>query len=203
MIPYLQTTPYTTAASSLLTILHHFNPKIVLTKENEFHIWRKTALLPTRASSLYALALIAKKYGLHPRIILEKKEYDYPDYRFHRYKKTDIELACFHSQQDLFKAQQEQIMIEEKSFDLEDIKKELCHNILLLRLNTKLIRNEKNSSHYLIIYDYQDHHFQLIDPALGSLSLPESTLKEAFSTLETKKHRCHRMLVFPKINPQP
>lgn len=197
MKPYLQTTPFTTAASSLLAVLHHLNPETKLSRENEFHIWRKTVLLPTRASSIYALAIVAKKHNLDPKIIVEKKEYDFPDYRFHRYKKTEIEQANFSSQLYLKKAQQLNISVQEKSFTLTDIKNELQQkNIILLRINAGPLREEKNTSQYIVIYGYKDNQFQIVDPVVGNLSISESKLQEAFSTLETKKYRDHRMIVF-------
>ncbi|MBU0460527.1 MAG: peptidase C39 family protein [Nanoarchaeota archaeon] len=198
MQPYFQTTPFTCAASSLLTILHHFNPQIKLNRENEFKIWQKSALLPTRASCIFALANYAQETGLNPRIIVEKKEYDFPDYRFYRYKKEDIDNAKFTSQLNLKEAERKNISILEKEINLQDIKNELDdNNLIILRINTKPIRNEKkNTSNYIIVHGYQENYFHLIDPSLGALSVPETVFREAFETLETKKFRDHRMLIF-------
>ena len=68
-----QTTPFTTAASSLLTILATLDSRIKATKEKEFEIWRKTVNLPTRGSSIFALATYAKEQGLNLKVIVEKK----------------------------------------------------------------------------------------------------------------------------------
>ena len=202
MIPYLQTTPFTCAASSLLTVLHHFHPEIGLTRENEFKIWQKTALLPTRASSIFALATYAQNQGLKPTVIVENKSYDFPDYRFYRYKKEDIEHAAFSSKLRLKEAEKNQIKIEEKPITFDDIKKKVknnINNIIIIRINTKPIRNEKrNTSNYIIVNNHQNNYFQIVDPKLGGLSIPEYILKEAFETLETKKFRDHRMILFPQ-----
>ncbi len=198
MIPYQQSTPFTTAAASLLNILHHFT-NLELTKENEFDIWHKTALLPTRASSIYALASYAKQQGLHPKIILENDEYSFPDYRFYRYKKEDIEQAAFSEKIYHEKALQHKISIENRDIMIHEIQALVKDNILLLRLNTKPIRQEKrNTSNYIIVHGFKDNHFHIIDPAFGSLSIPTETIKEAFDTLETKKFRDHRMIIFPR-----
>jgi len=200
MIPYLQTTPFTTAASSLLTILHHLNSEIDLSKENEFKIWKETVILPTRASSIYALANYAKKFGINTKVIVEKMEYDFPDYRFYRYKKDEIEHAAFSAKNYLKEAEQNKVIVEEKEITLKDIKKELVKgNLLLLRMNVKPIRNEKrNSSNYIVVHHYKEKSFQIIDPVLGALSLSEKIFQEAFETLETKKYRDHRMIVFSR-----
>ncbi len=183
MIPYLQTTSFTTGASSLLAILHHLKPEIALTRENEFDIWKKTATLPTRGSSIYALAAYAQRCGLKPLVIVEKKEYDFPDYRFYRYTKEDIDNAGFSSNLYLGEAQEQHVDIQEKDVSFRDIKNELKKNILLLRLNAKPLRNEKrNTSNYLVLYGYSEGSFHLIDPQQGIISATEQTLKEAFES---------------------
>lgn len=198
MQPYLQTTPFTCAASSLLTILHHFHPQIELNQENEFKIWRETVTLPTRGSSIFALANYAKKQGLNPRIVVESKKYGFPDYRFYRYTKDDIDLAAFSSFLHLKEAENNQIPIEEREIILEEIKKELNQkNILILRINAKPLRKEKrNTSNYIIVLGFNSGYYNIIDPKVGAVSIPEETMKEAFDTLETKKYRDHRMMVF-------
>ena len=198
MIPYTQSTPFTTAAASLLNILHHFK-QLPLTKENEFDIWHKTALLPTRASSVYALATFAKQKGLNPKVIVENLNYTFPDYRFYRYKKEDIQQAAFSAKIHHETAKTNNIPIENRKITIEEIQTLAKDNILLLRLNMKPIRqNKRNTSNYIIVHGFKDNHFHIIDPAFGSLSIPTQTLQEAFTTLETKKFRDHRMIIFPR-----
>ena len=193
-----QTTPFTTAASSLLTILATLDSRIKATKEKEFEIWRKTVNLPTRGSSIFALATYAKEQGLNLQVIVEKKEYNFPDYRFYRYKKEEIEEAKFSSKQHLKEAERQGVKIEEKTINLVNIKSKLNQNkILLLRVNTKPIRNEKrNTSNFIVVFGHSNHYYHIFDPALGGISVPEKLMEEAFYTLETKKFRDHRMIEF-------
>ena len=129
---------------------------------------------------------------------LEKKEYDFPDYRFYRYTKEDIEQATFSSNMHLTKTEKLGIPIEEKKITIKDIKDELQNkNIILLRLNTKPFRDTKrNTSNYVVVKSYSDNKFQIVDPFLGTLSIPEEMMQESFESLETKKHRDHRMIIF-------
>lgn len=199
MIPYTQTTHFTTASSSLLTILHHLKPEIALTRESEFIIWQKTVTLPTRGSSIFGLANYAKDEGLKIKIVLEDKRYDFPDYRFYGYKKSDIDIAAFSSQLHLQRTMQLSIPIEERRITLRDIKNELeNNNILLLRINAKAVRTDekRNTSNYIVVHGFKDDYFHIIDPARGALSVPETIMNEAFSSLATKKHQDHRMIVF-------
>lgn len=198
MKPYLQTTTFTTAASSLLAILHHFNGKTPLTREKEFEIWHNSSNLPTRASSIYGLATFAKQQGLDPKIIVGKKEYEFPDYRFYRYTKEDIEQASFSAKLHHEVALTNKIPIEERELSLADVKKELNNkNILLLRLNMKPIRNEKrNTSNYVVLYGFKDGNYYVMDPAFGSRTVHEEIMQEAFETLQTKKFRDNRAIIF-------
>ena len=196
MIPYFQTTPFTTAASSLLTVLHHLNPETKQNQQTEFHIWRKTVTLPTRGSSIFALAKYAKQFN--PKLIIENKEYKFPDYRFYRYTKQDIDHAEISSNFH-FKDAEKHVNIEERKIEFTEIKQQLKNNIIILRVNAKPIRNNKrNTSNYIVVNHYENGYSSIIDPAFAALSVPEETLKEAFTSLETKKYRDHRMLLFPK-----
>tara|TARA_Y100000310_G_scaffold324914_1_gene387509 strand:+ start:20361 stop:20966 length:606 start_codon:yes stop_codon:yes gene_type:complete len=198
MIPHFQSSPYTTAASSLLTILHHFDSNFPKNKVKEFEIWHECANLPTRGCSIYALARYAKQQGLNPKVVVEKKQYDFPDYRFYRYTKEDIEHAAYSSERHLQEAEELGVTVLEGSMSLKDVKRELSkNNVILLRLNVKPIRNEKrNTSNYIVVHGFDGEYFQIIDPGFAALSVPEEVMQEAFDSLETKKYRDHRMLVF-------
>lgn len=195
---YKQTTDYTCAASSLLMILNHLKPEFKLTRENEFKIWAETCNLPTRASSVYAMANYAKKQGLKVRLILEEKEYDYPDYRFKGYTKKEIDDAKYMSKIHARKAEKNQIEIEERDITLDEIKEALKQEkILLLRVNAGIFRDTKSTSKYLVFYKMpEEHNFTVLDPGKGILDITEEMLEESLETLHTKKKRDHRVIIF-------
>ncbi|HIJ10956.1 TPA: hypothetical protein HA278_02770 [Candidatus Woesearchaeota archaeon] len=196
MIHHRQSSEYTTAASSLLSILH-IQKGTPLTKENEFAIWHASANLPTRGCNIYGLALYAKQQGLSPKVIVETKEYDFPDYRFYRYTKDDITHAAFSSALHLAKAEAANIPITQKRLSLADVKQHLQDNMVLLRVNAKPIRNAKrNTSNYIVVLGYEEGYFHIMDPAIGGLSIPKDVMQDAFDSLETKKYRDHRMILF-------
>ena len=102
--------------------------------------------------------------------------------------------------QHLKEAQKNKVIIEKKEIEFKDIKNELKKkNLLLLRLNTKPIRGEKkNTSNFIVVSGYENNYYHLFDPALGGISIPKEIMKEAFFTLETKKYRDHRMIIFER-----
>ncbi|PIN81260.1 hypothetical protein COV13_01755 [Candidatus Woesearchaeota archaeon CG10_big_fil_rev_8_21_14_0_10_32_9] len=195
---YKQTTDYTCASSSLLMIIHHFKPEFKLSRENEFKIWLETCNLPTRASSIYAMATFAKKQGLNMKLILEEKEYDYPDYRFKGYTKREIDDAKYLSKIHAREAEKNNIQIEERDITLEEIKDALkAGHILLLRVNAGIFRDAKSTSKYLVFYKMpSEHNFTILDPGKGILDVTEQMLEESLETLHTKKKRDHRVIIF-------
>lgn len=196
MQPYLQTTSFTTAACGLMMIINHHDPQFELSKENEHRVWIATANLPVRASSIYALAALARERGLTPRIVLGEREYDYPDYRFKRYTKKEIDEAKFTSKLHAKRARELGVPIEERHFDLEEVKRlASAGHQLLLRVNAGVLREERSTSNYVVVYRYRER-FSLIDPRQGRLILDEAILDEAFKTLQSKKKRDPRMIVF-------
>lgn len=196
MQPYTQTTDFTAAPSCLLSILNYFN-KLETTRENEFKIWMKTALLPIRASSIYGLALLSKKYGLNPKIIAGNLDYEYPNYRFKSYKLRELNQAKLTSRLYFKKARKEKIPIEKKELSFEDVKTLLNHkNILLLRLNVGIIRNTKSVSNYVAVFGYGNNKFLINDSRLGKVLIPEDQMREAFETVKIKCKRDNRMIVF-------
>jgi len=197
MRPYSQSTEYTTAAAGLLAILHNQDASFALTRENELEIWRSSVNLPTRASSIFGLATFAKKHGMNPTIIIESRVYDYPDYRFNRYTKKDIELAKETHELHMQRAQN--IPVEEREITFDEIKKLILKDkILLLRVNEGFLRGTGSTSKYVVLYGHKDKQFLILDPLQENplLSVNEGALRESFDTLTTKKKRDHRMIVF-------
>lgn len=199
MQSYIQTTEYTTAACSLMAVINHFKSDFALTRDNEFIIWRNTVNLPVRASSIYALAVYAKEQGLDPRIVLGEKEYDYPDYRFKGYTKKEIDEAKFSSKIYHKQALKLKISVEEREFDFKEVRKLIkLGKFLMLRLNEGALREAGSTSKYVVVYGFNadEKSFAVMDPKQGIINPSEELLKQAFETLETKKKRDHRMIIF-------
>lgn len=199
MESYKQTTNYTGASSALMCILHYFNPEFELNEENEIDIWLKTVILPTRASSVFALANYAREKGLQPKIIVEDVNYTYPDYRFKRYTKKQIELAEKISDRYKKECEEERIIIVERDFDVNYIDTLLAkEKIMLVRVNAGRLRGTKSTSKYIVVYKKskeKDKYF-IIDPRRRRKKVTREMLEEALQELKTKKKREKCMVVF-------
>ncbi|MFP4523599.1 MAG: peptidase C39 family protein [Candidatus Nanoarchaeia archaeon] len=197
---YKQTTNYTGAASALMSIIHYFQEDFQLNEDNEIDIWLKTAILPTRASSVFGLALYAKELGLEPKIVMEDKDYTYPDYRFKRYTKKQIELAQKVANRYLDKCEEAHILIIEKDFDVNYIDSLLSkRKILLVRLNAGRLRGTKSTSKYIVVYKKSKkdpNKYFIIDPRRRRKKVTREMLEEALVELKTKKKREKSMIVF-------
>jgi len=196
---YKQTTRYTCAASSLAMVINHFKPDYKLSIENEFDIWHKTATLPTRGSSIYALAIYAHEKGVPLQIVVGEHEYKFPGYKFKAYKKKEIEIANYSSELFYKKAAELKINIEEREFTLEAVKDYLkSGKVVLLRLIIGILRGSKENkrnSHYVPVYSYKDGKFKIMDPRNGPLEVDEDVMLDAFEKVSEVK-RDHRMIVF-------
>jgi hypothetical protein len=196
---YKQTTRYTCAAASLAMIINHFKPDFKLNIENEFDIWHKTATLPTRGSSIYAIAIYAHEKGVPLKVLVGEHEYKFPGYKFKAYKKKEIEIANFSSELFFKRAVELGVSVEEREFTLEAVKDSLKKGkILLLRLIIGIVRGSKENkrnSHYLPVYGFKDDKFLVMDPRNGPLEVKEDVMKEAFEKVSEVK-RDHRMIVF-------
>lgn len=199
MQPYKQTTLYTFAAASLASTINHFKPDFLLNVENEFDIWHKTATLPTRGSSIYALAIYAFEKGIPVRVVVGEHEYKFPGYKFRAYKKKEIEIANFSSQLFYTKAKSLGISVEERQFDLNEVKELIKDNkVVMLRLIIGIVRGSdknKRNPHYLPVYGYEDGCFLLLDSHRGPLRVKESVVQEAFEKVDDVD-RDNRMIIF-------
>lgn len=195
---YKQTTNYTGAASALLSILDYYG-KCEPTQDIELDIWLKSVILPTRASSIFGIALYAKEKGLQPKIIVEDATYTYPDYRFRRYTKKQIELAGKIAQRYKKEAEEQGIIIVEREFDVNYIDTLLDkRKILFLRVNAGRLRGTKSTSKYIVVYkkSKEKGKYFIIDPRRRRKKVTREMLDESLEELKTKKKREKCMIVF-------
>ncbi len=194
---YRQTSQYTGAAAALLMAMHAKKPdQYALDREQEFSIWTQSANLPTRSSSIYALALIARQAGIATHVVVGEKEYDYPDYRFKRYKKIEIDEAKYTSKLYAKRAREEGIPLEEREFTLTEVKQHLDNGaMVLLRVNAGIFRERKATSKYVLVRAHEEGEYVIMDPDQGEMRIPDEEMQEAFDTLVTKKKRDHRMVI--------
>ena len=199
MKQYKKTTNYTSAASSLMMVINHFNESFELSQENEFKIWLNSVNLPTRASSIYGLANFAKEQGLNPSIILKNKDYEYPDYRFKGYKKIEIEQAEFSNNLHKLKSKKLKIKQNKCKINSDLIEQLILENkILLVRLNAGVFRESVSISNYIIIKGKNNNEFEVIDSQVGLINVSKEQIQEALDTLSSKKKRSSKILVFEK-----
>ncbi|MFC1722687.1 peptidase C39 family protein [Nanoarchaeota archaeon] len=199
MKPYHQSTKYTCGASSLAMIINHFNPDFKLNQQNEFEIWNHSVALPLRGSNLFGLALYAHNKNIPCKVIVGKKEFKFPGYRFKAYKKKEVEIADKSSSIFIKRLKDNDIQIEERDFNLDEIKSLLTDGkVLLLRLIIGTIRqstDNKRTSHYIPITSFSDNKFEVFDPGAGRLLIPEKRFRQSFEKVKEVK-RDNRMIVF-------
>lgn len=193
---YKQTTEYTCAVSSLMMILHSYSKDVKLNRETEFKIWQETVNLPTRAPSIYGLAHFAVKKGFNVKVLVEEREYNYPDYRFKGYTKKEIDEAKYMSKLHAKNLGKANVKVEER----EILPKEIISNLqaghkLLVRVNAGIFRETGSTSKYLA-FIYENHSFKVYDPKKGVLETTKKDIVESLETLKSKKKRDKRVIIF-------
>jgi len=180
-------------------IIHKYRPDYLMTIENEFEVWHDTAILPTRGSSIYSLAMYAARFKIPMKVVVGSHEYKFPGYKFKSYTKKEIGIARFASDLTYKKAKNAGVDIEEREFNFDEVKKQLTSGkILLLRLLIGIVRQTKENKrnpHYLAVYGCADGTFKVMDPKHGPIEVKEEVMKEAFEKVGDAK-RDHRMIVF-------
>ncbi|HLD89084.1 MAG TPA: peptidase C39 family protein [Candidatus Nanoarchaeia archaeon] len=198
MQSYKQTTAYTLGPASLLIVLNHFDPTFKLTRENEFRIWHKTVVLPTRWCSIFALAKIAHERGIVVNVVVGNPEYKFPGYKFKRFTKEDVEEATFSAKILYSDAKKSGVDIEIRNFDLREVKNLLLKNkIVMLRIDTGLMRKQKHDVSYVLVSGYKNHQYEFYETHEGKkILMKEDELKTYFDSVTEKCKRDSRMIVF-------
>lgn len=197
MQPFKQSNKYTNGAAGLLVILNHFNSRFRLTKPNEFEIWHRSALLPLKISDVFALATIAKKNGLQPRVVVGKSECEIPGYRFKGYTLDDVKEAQYLSRLFYQKARGLKVEVQVCDFDLAFARSFLFKgNVLLLRLNSALLHDADNASSLVPVFGYSNNKYLIVDTIKGEKRLvADQEMEDAFASVTIKCKEDPRMIV--------
>src|SRR3989338_4064686 len=198
MQPFKQSNTHTSGAAALLVMLNHFLGRFRLTKANEYEIWHRSALLPLKNCSVYALASLAKQNGLLPRVIVGKLEFSDPAYRFKGYTLQDVQEAAFMSKLFFYKAKKQGIDIKIEVFTLEKVKEFLTKaKPVILQVNAASLGLKETSIELVPLFGYSNNKFLMIDTFSGTKCLvPEEQMAEAFQTTISKCKQDPKMIVF-------
>lgn len=201
MQTYKKSTKFTNVASSLMLALNHFNLSTELNRENEFKIWQKTVILPTRGSCIFLSALQAHQNNIPTKVIVENTEYRFPQSSKIKnlfFSKKEIYDAKFSSELNLKEAKSKGLNVEVRDFDLNEVIGYLKQNkIVLLRVNIAPLVKSKSIPDYILLYGFGNDKFLWANTFEGDITkIPKEKLKECFTTLKTKCKRDNRIIVF-------
>lgn len=198
---YQQTTDATHAAASLMLMLNHFKGgKFEISKENEFHIWHRTATLPTKVSNIFALAMLAKKEKLKVSLIVGDIDYRFSNDGEKKFTKKEIYQAKYMNNLFYQKAKQK-MKIEQRVFKFQEVKDWIKNGkILLLRLNIGILDGTNNHlTKYFLVHGYGNDLFLINDTREGeNLRVKEGIFKEAFETVKSKCKKDNQVIIFDK-----
>ena len=195
---YKQTTKFSGIPAALMLVINNFNKSFNVNRENEFKLWRETVLLPTRASCIFRAALIANKYKIPVKVLVEEPQYKFPRrYKFRIFTKKEIYDTKFFSDINLSEAKKKNL-VEVRNFTLDEIKESLKQNkIVLLRVNVAHLLKVRAIPDYILLYGYGNNLY-LWNNTINSqtVRINEKQLKEDFETVKTKCKRDNRAIIF-------
>lgn len=201
MQTYKKSTKFTNVASSLMLALNHLDSSIELNRENEFKLWQKTVLLPTRGSCIFLLALLAHQSNIRTKVIVENTEYRFPQSSKIKnlfFSKKEIYDAKFSSELNLKEAKSKGLDVEIRDFELNEVIEYLKQNkLVLLRVNISPLIKSKSIPDYILLYGFGNDKFLWANTFEGETTrIPKEKLKECFTTLKTKCKRDNKMIIF-------
>lgn len=196
---YKQTTKFAKLASALMLVINHFKPSFEISRENEFKLWRETVLLPTRASCIFRIGLMAHKNKIPTKIIVGMPSYKFPRrYKFRvLFTKKEVYDTKFFSDIN-FKEAKKNGIVEVRDFTLNEIKEALKNNkIVLLRINVGSLLNIRAIPDYILLRGYGNNLFLWNNTFNGeTVRINEKQMKEHFDTVKTRCKIDNRAIIF-------
>ncbi|MBS3119292.1 peptidase C39 family protein [Candidatus Woesearchaeota archaeon] len=197
MKAYVQTTEYTSGAACLLMVLNHFDAKVKFSRDKEFELWQRIAMLPSRSGNVYAMGRITHAAKIPTTVVVGEKDYRFPLYRFYKMKLKEVKDTNFMSQKFYREAVEAGVDIEIRAFDIEEVKRLLQDGkVIIIRLNSSVLINERKPfANFFVLYGFADRSFDMMDPFHGERKVEESMLSQMFETVRTKCKRDNRMVI--------
>src|SRR3989344_1751971 len=200
MLSYKKSTKFTNIAASLMLVLNHFDSSIELNRENEFKLWQKTVILPTRGPCIFLSALQAHNSKIPTKIIAESTDYKFPQRSKIKnlfFSKKEIYDAKFSSELNIKEAKKHGVKIEIRPFDFTEVINHLKQNkLILLRINIGPLIKARSIPDYILLYGFGNDKFLWANTFEGqNTKIPKEKLKECFTTLKSKCKRDNRMMV--------
>ena len=126
-VPYYeQTSEFTCGPACILMVMKHFDPKIELTRQLEFEVWRYCNMIGTKGADPFGLAVPLIDAGFEVRLITRRKATVNTKHwkrRLIRAKFTpqDAELSMFGIRQNKLRALARNLSVQYKPPQVQDI----------------------------------------------------------------------------------
>ena len=200
MLSYKKSTKFTNISASLMLALNHFDQSYKVNRENEFKLWQKTVILPTRGSCIFLSGLQTHKKEIPTKIIAENTDYKFPQRSKLKnlfFSKKEIYDAKFCSELNLKEAKKQGVEIMLRDFDFSEVINNLKQDkIVILRINIGPLIKARSIPDYILLYGFGNDKFLWANTFEGQTTkIPKEKLKECFTTLKTKCKRDNRMMV--------
>lgn len=172
---YAQTTDFSCGAACLNMVLHHFNPKHIMSQANELRLWREATTIFMLAGhggcGPRGLAIAAARRGLQCEVHLSHLSNIF----IHTVKNEDKKQVIDVVHKDFqLECEELKIPIHKKALSISQLKEALSSGAIVLILISTYHFNKSKTPHWVLITAINEKFFFIHDPMIeDEQALPE------------------------------
>ncbi|HUO42907.1 MAG TPA: peptidase C39 family protein [Methylomirabilota bacterium] len=169
-VPYYhQTSEFTCGPACVLMVMKHFDPRIALTRQLEFEIWRNCNMIGTKGADPFGLAVPLIDAGFEVRLTTERRTMANTK-RWKRrlvragFTSQDAELSIFGIRQNKLRALSRSLPIQYKQPKVQDIASGVDAGYVPIALVHMGVVHSLNIPHWVVVTDAHEESVVFNDP---------------------------------------
>jgi len=165
-------TRFTCGPVSLMEVLRLFFPERPLDPSEEFRLWQRSATLPIRGSSIYALATVAAETGLDVNVYTEELGYRFPKHLDFGYSLEEVQWATETTARFMSDARAAGVILTEEPLTPERVVDILATApVSMVRIDSSILHDTPS---------YHSSHLVAVEPRGESMVVHDSLLGSSF-----------------------
>jgi len=195
-IPYYeQTSEFTCGPACVLMVMKHFDPRIKLTRQLEFEIWRHSNMIGVKGADPFGLAIPLIDTGFEVRLITQRKTVASTN-RWKRrliragFTLQEAELSIFGIRQNKLRALARNLQVEYKRPRVREIARALDSGYVPIALVHMGVVHSLNIPHWVVVTDADERSVVFNDPyppkGRKGLRLPEVKFQKILDDIGIK-----------------
>ena len=166
---YQQTSEFTCGPACVLMVMKHFDPRIELTRQLEFEIWRNCNMIGTKGADPFGLAVPLIDAGFEVRLTTERRTMANTK-RWKRrlvragFTAQDAELSIFGIRQNKLRALSRNLPVQYKRPEVREIVSGVNAGYVPIALVHMGVVHSLNIPHWVVVTDADEESVVFNDP---------------------------------------